>query len=85
MQQSKLDSFIESCINVGIGFGVSVVANFIIFPMVGVGASTSQVLLIGLFMTAVSVVRSYIVRRWSQRYLTSLKEKIVEFFRKEVK
>lgn len=85
MQQSKLDSFIEACINVGIGFGVSVVANFIIFPIVGVSASTGDILIIGLFMTAVSVVRSYIVRRWSQRHLTSLKEKIVEVFRKEVK
>ena len=85
MQQSKLDSFIEACINVGIGFGVSVVANFIIFPIVGVSASTGDIIIIGIFMTFVSVARSYFVRRFSQRYLTSLKEKIVSFFRKEVK
>ena len=83
--QSKIDSLIESCINVGIGFLVSVIANFIIFPWVGITASTTQVLLVGLFMTGVSVARSYLVRRWANKYLSQIRAKIVEFFRKEVK
>lgn len=83
--QSKLDSLIESCINVGIGFLVSVIANFIIFPWVGITASTTQVLLVGLFMTGVSVARSYLVRRWANKYLSQVRAKMVEFFRKEVK
>ena len=83
--QSKIDSLIESCINVGIGFLVSVIANFIIFPWVGITASTNQVLLVGLFMTGVSVARSYLVRRWANKYLSQIRAKIVEFFRKEVK
>lgn len=83
--QSKIDSLIESCINVGIGFLVSVIANFIIFPWVGITASTTQVLLVGLFMTGVSVARSYLVRRWANKYLSQVRAKMVEFFRKEVK
>ena len=83
--QSKLDSLIESCINVGIGFLVSVLANFIIFPWVGITASTTQVLLVGLFMTGVSVARSYLVRRWANKYLSQVRAKMLEFFRKEVK
>ena len=83
--QSKLDSLIESCINVGIGFLVSVIANFIIFPWVGITASTAQVLLVGLFMTGVSVARSYLVRRWANKHLSQVRAKMVEFFRKEVK
>ena len=83
--QSKIDSLIESCINVGIGFLVSVIANFIIFPWVGITASTTQVLLVGLFMTFVSVARSYLVRRWANKYLSQVRAKMVEFFRKEVK
>lgn len=82
--QSKLDSLIESILNVGIGFGVSVVANFIIFPWVGLSASTGQILLVGIFMTFVSVARSYFVRRWANKYLTQFREKVVEFLKKEV-
>ena len=83
--QSKLDSFIEAWLNVFIGFGISVLANFVIFPWVGITASTTQLLLVGLFMTGVSVARSYLVRRWANKYLAQIRAKIVEFFRKEVK
>ena len=83
--QSKLDSFIEAWLNVLIGFGISVLANFVIFPWVGITASTSQVLLVGLFMTGVSVARSYLVRRWANKYLSQVRARMVEFFRKEVK
>lgn len=82
--QSKLDSFIESCLNVLIGFGVSVLANFVIFPWVGITASTTQVIAVGIFMTFVSVARSYFVRRWANKYLTQFREKVVEFLKKEV-
>ena len=83
--QSKLDSFIEAWLNVGIGFGISVLANFVIFPWVGITASTTQVLLVGLFMTGISVARSYLVRRWANKYLSQVRAKMLEFFRKEVK
>ena len=83
--QSRLESLIEACINVLIGFGVSVVANFVVFPLVGVSASTGQILWIGLAMTFISVSRSYLVRRWAQKYLVSTKNWIVGFLRKEVK
>ena len=83
--QSKLDSFIEAWLNVIIGFGVSVLANFVIFPLVGIGASTTQIIAVGIFMTFVSVARSYLVRRWANKYLSQVRAKMVEFFRKEVK
>ena len=83
--QSKLDSFIEAWLNVLIGFGVSVLANFVIFPLVGIGASTTQIIAVGVFMTFVSVARSYLVRRWANKYLSQVRAKMLEFFRKEVK
>ena len=83
--QSKLDSFIEAWLNVLVGFGVSVLANFVIFPLVGIGASTTQIITVGIFMTFVSVARSYLVRRWANKYLSQVRAKMVEFFRKEVK
>ena len=82
--QSKLDSFIEAWLNVLIGFGISVLANFVIFPLVGIGASTTQIIAVGIFMTFVSVTRSYLVRRWANKYLTQFREKVVEFLKKEV-
>ena len=85
MSQSKLDSFIEAWLNVLIGFGVSVLANFVIFPLVGIGASTTQIITVGIFMTFVSVARSYFVRRFANKYLAQIRAKMVEFFRKEVK
>ena len=83
--QSKLDSFIEAWLNVLIGFGISVLANFVIFPLVGIGASTTQIIAVGIFMTLVSVARSYFLRRWANKYLSQVRAKMVEFFRKEVK
>ncbi len=83
--QSKLDSFIEAWLNVLIGFGISVLANFVIFPWVGVNASTGQILWIGAGMTLVSVARSYLVRRFANKYLSQVRVSMVEFFRKEVK
>ena len=83
--QSKLDSFIEAWLNVLIGFGISVLANFVIFPLVGIGASTTQIITVGIFMTLVSVARSYFLRRWANKYLSQVRAKMVEFFRKEVK
>ena len=83
--QSRLDSFIEAWLNVLIGFGIFVLANFVIFPLVGIGASTTQIITVGIFMTFVSVARSYLVRRWANKYLSQVRAKIVEFFRKEVK
>ena len=69
MGQNKLDSLIEAVINVFLGFGISVLANFVIFPLVGITASTNQVMLVGIFMTVVSVARSYFVRRWANTWL----------------
>jgi len=82
--QSKIDSFIEAWLNVLIGFGISVLANFVIFPLVGIGASTTQIIAVGIFMTFVSVARSYLVRRWANKYLSQVRAKMVEFFRKEL-
>ena len=83
--QSRLDSFIEAWLNVLIGFGISVLANFVIFPLVGIGASTTQIITVGIFMTLVSVARSYFVRRFANKYLSQVRAKMVDFFRKEVK
>lgn len=68
--QNKIDSFIEACINTTLGFVIATGANIIIFPIVGITASTSQALLVGALMTAISVARSYFIRRVANKWLT---------------
>ena len=82
MHQSRLDSFIEACINTFIGFIIATCANIIIFPIVGITASTSQALLVGVMMTAISVARSYFIRRVANKWLTPARMWAVSKFNK---
>lgn len=64
MTQSKKGSLVEALINVAIGFSINYCANMLIFPMFGFHISASSNLLMGVIYTAISIVRSYIIRRW---------------------
>lgn len=75
--QSRLDSLVEALINVVIGYWISFIANAVVLPLVGLNVSIKQNLLIGFFMTFVSVGRSYFIRRWAQDRLTELRVRIV--------
>lgn len=85
MQQTKVESFIEACINTVVGFAISTIANAIILPLVGLPVSLGQNLLIGLGMTLVSVARQYVLRRWAQKHLTNVKNSVVQFFSRNKK
>ena len=85
MQQSKIDSLIEALLSTFIGFVVSFTANLILMPMLGIPVSLSQNFVLTVAFTFVSVARSYLVRRWANKYLSQVRAKMVEFFRKEVK
>jgi len=62
--QSKKDSLKESITNVIIGYMVALVSQILIFPIVGVDASIDQNLVIGVYFTIISLLRSYLVRRY---------------------
>ena len=62
--QTKLESFIESCVNIAIGYIIAVAGQLLIFPLVGVSATVKQNLAIGVGFTMLSLVRQYLVRRW---------------------
>lgn len=64
MSQTRLQSFIEACINVLIGFAINMLANFVILPLIGFAITVGQNLFIGVLYTIVSVARSYAIRRW---------------------
>ena len=63
MKQSRLMSLVESLANVLVGYGVAVVTQMAVFPLFGLAVTVTENLLIGLIFTAVSIVRSYALRR----------------------
>ena len=67
MRQTKLGSFYEACINVAIGFVINYCANLVILPLFGFHVGLADNFYIGLLYTVVSVIRSYVVRRWFDR------------------
>jgi hypothetical protein len=64
MQQTKLGSLIEAFINIVIGFGINFTANMTIFPLFGWSISVEQNIALGACYTAISLARSYVIRRW---------------------
>lgn len=75
-QQTRLESLAEAFINVLIGFWISFIANAIVLPLVGLPVSIGQNLMIGFFMTFVSVGRQYIIRRWAQAHLRTARDRL---------
>lgn len=64
MQQTRLGSLIESIMNIVIGYGVALLSQLAIFPMFDIHIPLSTNLWIGVWFTLISLIRSYIIRRW---------------------
>ena len=64
MEQTKLGSFYESLINIIIGWTINFTANMTVFPLFGWEISIEQNILLGTIYTFISLVRSYVIRRW---------------------
>ena len=64
MKQTRLGSFYESVINITIGAGVALMSQLIIFPLYGIEVSLNTNLGIMAWFTLISVIRSYVIRRW---------------------
>ncbi len=61
--QSRLMSAIEACANVAVGYGIAVGTQIVVFPLFGIDVSLSDNLVIGLMFTAISLGRSFLLRR----------------------
>ena len=64
MKQSRAMSFVESLANIVVGYALAVGTQFVIFPVFGIRVGVLENLGIGLAFTAVSLVRSYALRRF---------------------
>lgn len=62
--QSRRESIIEAWANICAGFSVNFVANLLLLPLVGAHFSLLDNLWLGWVYTAISIVRSYTIRRW---------------------
>jgi hypothetical protein len=56
-------SAVEAVTNVLVGYGIAVVTQVLVFPLFGLTASLGDNLLLGIVFTAVSLIRSYALRR----------------------
>jgi len=61
--QSKKMSFLESIINILIGYIIATASTYVILPLYGYDVTTSHALSISLAFTGISLVRSYALRR----------------------
>ena len=68
--QSKYQSFIESLINILIGYLTALLSQVLIFPLFNIDVAFQDNLLIGLYFTIISLIRSYLVRRYFNKKLT---------------
>lgn len=62
--QTRMGSFIESWANIAVGFTINYCANLLILPLFGFHSLTpGKNFAIGCIYTAISLARSYIIRR----------------------
>lgn len=62
--QSRRMSAVESVTNISVGYGVAVLSQILIFPLFDINVPVRDNFLIGLWFTGISLVRSYMLRRF---------------------
>jgi len=64
MSQTRFLSAVESVSNVAVGYGVAIASQLVVFPWFDIHIPFSSNLWIGAWFTVISLVRSYVLRRW---------------------
>lgn len=62
--QTRLGSLAEAAANIAVGFTVNWCANMCFLPLFGFNVTGRQAFGIGCIFTVISLVRSYVLRRW---------------------
>lgn len=62
--QTRIGSFVEAWANILVGFSINWVANMLVLPLFGFDVTGAQAFGIGVIFTAISLARSYVLRRW---------------------
>lgn len=72
VEQSRRGSLYEAVINIVVGFSINYFANLLIFPLFGFDISAKANFLLGCIYTVISLVRSYVIRRYFNAHLKAL-------------
>jgi hypothetical protein len=67
MTQSHRMSLIEATANVAVGYALAVATQIVVFPWFGLHPSLGENLGLGALFTAISLLRSYALRRLFER------------------
>ena len=67
-------SFVEAITNVAVGYGIAVVTQVLIFPLFGLHTTLAANLQMGAVFTGVSLLRSYLLRRFFETCLKRLQK-----------
>ena len=62
--QTKLQIFIESLTNISIWYITALISQLLIFPLFDINVSIQDNLIIWLYFTIISLIRSYLIRRY---------------------
>lgn len=62
--QTRKHSLLESITNIAIGYTIALLSQLIIFPIFNTHIPLSDNILITFYFTIISLVRSYLLRRW---------------------
>ena len=62
--QTKRQSLIETLTSVFVGWLIGVILNMLVLPLFDYDVSLTDGILISIIFTAVSVIRSYVIRRF---------------------
>lgn len=62
--QTRVQSAIEASANVVVGYVVALLSQLLVFPIFGIHIPLSSNLAIGAWFTVISLIRSYVLRRW---------------------
>lgn len=63
MSQTRFGSILEAAANIVVGFGINFIANLIVLPLFGFHVTAGTAFNIGLVFTAISLARTYLLRR----------------------
>ena len=66
--QSRLGSLIEALVNVAVGFVISLISQLVIFYAYDIKLSLASNVMITVWFTVISIIRSYALRRAFNSY-----------------
>ena len=64
MAQTRFGSLIEGLTNIVIGYTINFIINMLVLPFFVEGFTVKDNLVLGVIYTAISLVRSYVIRRF---------------------